>query len=760
MNAITGNAGQGTSVKPSPLSGDLPVEAVIVTAELSRRPSRPPDYEAENRALNQLIQGLANSQESPLTNCAGGSVAPPVLQSLVETTKQLCQANACGISLLEDHEGNDVFRLQAVAGESSRVLRNYVPRHESPCQVAIECNQPLLMSRPERHFGYSASDAPPVVELLLVPFHRAGEAIGTLWIISHDDGRKFDAEDLRLMTNVSHFAAMACQCLEDQKQRQLNHLSKALLEGGEPMALYEMALETAMAITNSDFGSIQTVDAGENSFFENQELKLMAWRGFHRDSATFWKRVPFDSSTSCGAALRNRNRYIIEDIEENELIANTPHIVEFRRSGIFSMQSTPLISRSGHLLGVISTHWRKPHRATAIELRTMDILARQVADFIERHRDEMAVRESDRRKDEFLATMAHELRNPLAPIRYALSLMEVSGEEPKSFVKTRQMMERQLKQLVRLIDDLLDISRINQGKIELRKDRVLLRQIVADAVESVKPLIDESGDQLSISLPAEPVYLMADAARLAQVFANLLSNAIKYTERGGKIELSAVAQSEEIVISVVDTGIGISKEHLPHLFELFSQVESALERSKGGLGIGLALVRGLVAGHGGTVEAHSDGLGRGSQFDVRLPIIVAETKSPANIVDGATNSKSPRRILVVDDNRDAVESLSKLLRMKGHDVVVAGDGVAAIAVAATFLPEIALLDIGMPKMNGYEAASELRKQSWGKSMFLVAMTGWGQEDDKRRALAAGFDHHLTKPVDPTALDQLLASPAI
>jgi PAS domain S-box-containing protein len=365
---------------------------------------------------------------------------------------------------------------------------------------------------------------------------------------------------------------------------------------------------------------------------------------------------------------------------------------------------------------------------------------------------------ADRRKDEFLATLAHELRNPLAPLRHALQLLHLADGDPALHEKARGVMERQLAQMVRLIDDLLDVSRITRNKLQLRKERIELASVVQSAMEAIRPLIATSGHELTVALPPEPVHLDADPTRLTQIFTNLLNNAVKYTEPGGRIRLAAERQGSEVMVSVRDTGIGITDEHLPHLFEMFSQAAPALERSTGGLGIGLALVRGLVELHGGSVEAHSAGLGQGSEFIVRLPVAAAPVRAPSQ--PGALEnspSEARRRILIADDNQDSVEVLSVVLEHFGYEVRTAHDGLQAVQAAAAFRPDVALLDIGMPGLNGYQAARRIREQPGGWDMALVAITGWGQEDDKRRAREAGFDHHLTKPVDPVDLQKLLAS---
>jgi PAS domain S-box-containing protein len=379
-------------------------------------------------------------------------------------------------------------------------------------------------------------------------------------------------------------------------------------------------------------------------------------------------------------------------------------------------------------------------------------------DVTERKELEEASRQADRRKDEFLATLAHELRNPLAPLRNAVELLRRAGGRADLNEKALGVMERQLGVMVRLIDDLLDVSRITRGKLQLRKERVELAAVVRSAVEAARPCVGAQAHELTIMLPDPPVYLQADPIRLAQVYSNLLTNAAKYTEKGGHIWLTAERQSGEVVVSVRDTGIGIAAEHLPRLFEMFSQVDSALERSQGGLGIGLSLVRGLVELHGGSVEARSGGPGRGSEFIVRLPALEAPVEGlpePNDTGEKAPSSR-PRRILVVDDNRDAADSLALMLRLLGHDVQTAHDGLEAVQAAACVRPDVVVLDVGMPRMNGYEAARHIRAQPWGGGMALIALTGWGQEEDKRQAAAAGFDRHLTKPVGLAALERLLA----
>jgi PAS domain S-box-containing protein len=381
-----------------------------------------------------------------------------------------------------------------------------------------------------------------------------------------------------------------------------------------------------------------------------------------------------------------------------------------------------------------------------------------ILDIDQRKRAEDALLVADRRKDEFLATLAHELRNPLAPIRNSLQILRLKSPAEPTLEAARDMIDRNVQQMVRLIDDLLDVSRITGGTLQLRRERVDLAAALRQAVEMSNPLIQSSGHRLIVTLPETPIYLSADLTRLAQIFGNLLNNAAKYTEDGGTIRLSARLEDSDAVVTVWDNGAGISAEHLPHLFEKFTRRSAQTERSRDGLGIGLSLVRGLVALHGGTVTAHSEGEGRGSTFVVRIP--VAEVPAPrpeaADPVRKTPGQPVSHRILVVDDNRDSVVSLAHMLELMGHRVHTAEDGVAAVETAALVQPNVVLLDIGMPKLNGHDAARQIRSGPGGDDVILVALTGWGQKEDKRMAAEAGFDHHLTKPVDPAVLRDLLA----
>ena len=369
----------------------------------------------------------------------------------------------------------------------------------------------------------------------------------------------------------------------------------------------------------------------------------------------------------------------------------------------------------------------------------------------------VALQEGDRRKDEFLAMLAHELRNPLAPIRTAVQLLRLKELPPEQRERARDILDRQVEHLVALIDDLLDVSRITRGMITLQREPVLVGAIVARAVETARPAIDAHRHELTLELPDELITIDGDTTRLVQVLANILHNASKFTDPGGRIHLKVTREGSQVAISVADTGIGISQEHISRVFDLFTQVHSQSERAQGGLGIGLALVRRLTEMHGGTVTARSDGPGTGTEFTVRLPTLSTEQVAASQAVGSETIAVTePRRILVADDNHDAAESLTLQLRLAGHDVRTVHDGVEALAVAKTFKPQIVLLDLGMPKMDGYETARNMRLRPWGKSATLIALTGWGQQPDRQRTSEAGFDVHLVKPVSEAQLFRALA----
>ena len=405
--------------------------------------------------------------------------------------------------------------------------------------------------------------------------------------------------------------------------------------------------------------------------------------------------------------------------------------------------------------------------ARDLEQRVRDRTAELELSTEQLRQSEEELRQADRHKDEFLALLAHELRNPIAPIRNAARILMLRSSADPELLWNIQIIDRQVNHLTRLIDDLLDLSRVSRGRLELRRSRVTLSEVIESAIESSRPQIEVAGHALATELPARAVHLDGDLVRLSQVFMNLLNNSAKYTPNGGRIEIAAhvdesAADGASVTVRVRDNGIGIEPEKLPRLFEMFVRLDADKpgkeRRAAGGLGIGLALVRHLVLLHGGTVEARSEGLGRGSEFTVRLPVLATGAFGTTTATQMPSRAAVGRRILVVDDLPDNAASLSLLLRRLGHRVETAFCGTDALALASEFRPQVVLLDIGMPDIDGFEVCRRLRGEPWGSELFVVALSGWGQESDQRRAADAGFNAHLVKPLDLEALQELLARP--
>ena len=438
--------------------------------------------------------------------------------------------------------------------------------------------------------------------------------------------------------------------------------------------------------------------------------------------------------------------------EETHAPVQNPALRALRDGAVVALQNhTVLVSRSG-----VET----PIDDSAAPIRDANGLMTGAVlifrDITERNAAERALQDADRRKDEFLAMLAHELRNPLAPMRNALEIVRLSADDPAIVGNVRGMMERQVDHMVRLTDDLLDVSRITRNRLELRRKPVDLADVVHRAMESTDPLLKERRHTVTLALPTKPLVVDADESRLAQVLYNLLGNAAKYTQPGGRIHVRALRDGADAVITVTDNGIGIAHENLQSVFEMFTQVDGSLERSQGGLGIGLTLSRRIVELHGGSLDASSDGRDRGSTLTVRLR---AADAAPADAPAAPRTFALPkgRRVLIADDNRDSADTLASMLQMVGHDVRVCYDGVNALTQAELFRPDVMLLDIGMPMLNGLELAARVRERPWGSRMRLIALTGWGQPEDIKRSERAGFDHHLVKPVELARLQELIGA---
>lgn len=443
--------------------------------------------------------------------------------------------------------------------------------------------------------------------------------------------------------------------------------------------------------------------------------------------------------------LHAEEQQILEKLRQGERIEHfdTVRLTKDGRRINISLTVSPVRAADGTVIGASKV--------------ARDVSERKLAEQ-RLQQSEEALREADRRKDEFLALLAHELRNPLAPIRYALAANKKSGRTLEQRRHADEIIERQVSHMSRLLDDLLDVSRITRGALELKRARTELTSIVGAAIETARPMIDAKQHRLALDLPKQPLQLDADAVRLAQVFSNLLINAAKYTEPGGRIQLRAWQEERNVVVSVSDNGIGIAAAMLPRVFNMFFQSPSALGRSEGGLGVGLSLVRGLVKLHGGTVQARSDGLGAGSEFVVQLPLETSVPESLAADADAEIVSADVGlKVLVVDDNRDAADTCAMLLEASGHHVQTAYTGRQALELARSFHPHAVLLDIGLPDVNGHELAERFRATPWGRSAILVAVTGWGQEQDRQRSVEAGFDRHLVKPISAETVESLLQS---
>jgi PAS domain S-box-containing protein len=553
--------------------------------------------------------------------------------------------------------------------------------------------------------------------------------------------------------------------LDVTARKRSEHTARFLADASAALAVlvdFDSTLQKVTSLAVPHFADWASVDVLENggrlrrvAVAHVDPNKVQLAHELHR-------RFPPDPSSPSGVwnILRTGQAEMVPGITQDRLAAATKDedlLGIIRELGLKSYVGVPLTVR-GSTIGVMTfIIAESDHSYDETDLAVAKDLASRTAIAIENTQLYRELRDADQRKDEFLATLAHELRNPLAPIRNGLQVLRLAGGGSETADRARSMMERQLAHMVRLVDDLLDVSRITRNKLELRKERVALATVVHSAVDTSRPLIEEFGHTFSVTLPPTPVYLDADPVRLAQVFSNLLNNAAKYTPPGGKLTLTAETRGAEAIVCVRDNGLGIPVAAQPRIFEMFSQLDRNVERAQGGLGIGLTLVRRLVEMHGGAVGVKSEGPGTGSEFTVRIPVLKEAEPGPSGGESQSAEVAGPkRRVLVVDYNRDAAETLGMMLTLMGNDVRTASDGLAAVEAARDFRPDMILLDIGLPKLNGYDACRRIRQEPWSKGMVIVALTGWGQEEDRRRSLEAGFDHHLVKPIEVMTLEKLLA----
>jgi signal transduction histidine kinase/ActR/RegA family two-component response regulator len=588
-----------------------------------------------------------------------------------------------------------------------------------------------------------------------VPVRLGPDALGVLEFFS----RNPRPPDDDLQRALSALAGQVGQFLErkrrearDEEQARLAAFGRDVglaLNRGDPIPdMLHRCAEAMVQHLHGAFARVWTLNEAEGV------LELQASAGMYTHTDGPRARVPL-GQYEIGRIAQERRPHRTNAVVGDPLFSLDQ---EWARSeGLVAFAGYPLLVED-RVVGVMALFARRPLSDTTLD--AMASVANAIALGVERKRAEEALREADRRKDEFLAMLAHELRNPLAPISNALHVVRLRGDDRDDGVREAwEIMERQVEHMVRLVDDLLDVGRITRGKITLQKQPVDVATVVSRAVEGSRPLIDARRHRLEVVLPAGPLRVEGDPTRLAQVVWNLLNNSAKYTPEGGRITLAAERGRGEVALRVRDTGMGIPAEALPTIFDLFTQAERTLDRAEGGLGIGLTLVRRLTELHGGAVEAHSEGPGRGSEFVVRLPLLPEEAPAAAAAPrDGRRDRPPPRRrVLVVDDNTDSAASLTMLLRLIGHEAHAAHDGRAALGAVEAYRPELVLLDIGLPVLDGYEVARNIRAEAKYDGVVLAALTGYGGEEDRRRSQVSGFDHHLVKPVDLRALQALLAS---
>jgi signal transduction histidine kinase/ActR/RegA family two-component response regulator/PAS domain-containing protein len=548
----------------------------------------------------------------------------------------------------------------------------------------------------------------------------------------------------RKRTEIERAALNARLESEVADLKRLHNLSMRLLDQNDLVPMLHEVLQASMELLGADKGNIQIYDESERA------LKIVTQIGFDQAFLDFFRSIPAGFS-ACGAALERRARVLVEDAFADPRSADLAPI--YAAYDVVALQSTPLFGSDGKLFGMLSTHFRQPHRPSERELQLLDLYAQQAERVIERKRAEDALREVDRRKDQFLALLGHELRNPLGIIRNSAQLLGLQGPADSPLQEWRDTIERQVVQMARMLDDLLDVSRISSGRMQLRKERCDLAKMVRDTAEDYRNSFDLNGVRFALHVTDLPACVVGDRTRLVQAFDNLISNAAKFTDRGGSVTVTLELQGDATaVVSVRDTGMGIEPEVLTWLFEPFTQADRSVERSRGGLGLGLALVKGIVELHGGNVTASSDGPDRGSEFIIRLPLEQAQTSPAIGVVP--TQKPRPCRILLIEDNPTAARSGRMILEYMGHAVEVAHTGPEGLMAARSFRPEVVLCDIGLPGLDGYEVAKTLRQQVGLDTMYLVGISGYAQ--DERRARESGFNAYLTKPVNFDDLERMLA----
>lgn len=728
------------------------------------------DRKRAEAALRERETWLAGQSEA-LEAALSGAPLEASLGILARTATDLLGQDVRAAFYLANYEGTALHHIVGMHPGYAEAIDGFPIGPESlSCGLAVHTGEPILTSDVRQEPLWAdwlwLAEKFDFRGCWSMPIHTSTRKFTGSFAIYWREPRVATARDLEFITQVSQAAGIVIsrhQEVEDRNRAQIAEQKQAerlrLLWEAAAVLLKADNPDTMLRGLLSKIGSHLGVDTYFN-FLVNEAgdgLRLASCEGISKETAQSIARLEFGQAV-CGTVALHRQPIVATHIQQSD----DPKVQLVKSFGIRSYACNPLLA-GDRLFGTLSFASRTRDEFDTDEVAFIETICHYATMAYERLRLLNELREADSRKDEFLATLAHELRNPLAPVRNAVQVLRLKVDDHPELRWSREVIERQVDHLTRLIDDLLDISRITRNKLELRKQRVELNEIINGAVEASRPLIEQYGHVLTVGLPPTSVHLSGDEVRLAQIFLNLINNAAKYTERGGNIWLSAETQGNEVVVSVKDTGMGIPAENLGRLFQMFYQVDHSLEKSRGGLGIGLSLVRQLVELHGGKVEARSDGLGRGSEFIVRLPLLV-EQRMPAQSLElnsnGSVKSPGARRILVVDDNRDSADSLTLLLQLAGNEVETAYDGVDGVEAAERLRPDVVLLDIGMPRMNGYDACRRIRSEPWGKQMMLIALTGWGQEEDRRRTLESGFDVHIVKPVDPSHLMDLLASKSL
>jgi PAS domain S-box-containing protein len=712
-------------------------------------------------ALKQAERLMAGQAQSYGLMVRGAPLVE-VLESLCDIIDQQATERLCASILLMQDDGR---HLRPAAGRhmpaswSSAVDLWAIGPQQGTCGSAAHARKPIISPDIETDSVWS----PELRELALKHGFRAcwstpifssgGSAVlGTL-ALYYPRVHHPDPSEMRLVEIITRSAGIAIERQRNEEGfkrysewlRLLWETAAVLLTTEDPESLVrslfmmigpDLDLEVFLNHMRSDGG---------------QDLELFTFAGISSELAGEVAKIQLGSPL-CGNVDQTREPYTVSYIQSSHQIEH-----ELLKSlDLRGYACVPLIANE-RLIGTLAFGSKVRDHFEVDEVEFLRTVARYMTVAYERLRLVRELRDADRKKDDFIALLAHELRNPLAPLRNGLAVMRLASSDAAAMGRARAIMERQLAHMVRLIEDLLDVSRISLNKMQLRRTCVPLSEVVSNALETARPAIDNAEHQLEVLLPSEPILLDADLTRLAQVFGNLLTNSAKYTPKRGRITLRADRDEAGVVISVEDNGIGLRPESLGSIFGMFSQVDHSFERTTGGLGIGLALVKGLTEMHGGSVRAESAGPGQGSRFVVHLPTLSAEAGERARAVSVRPSADKPRRrILVADDNRDAAESLATMLRLAGNEVHTAHDGIEAVERAEAISPDVVLMDVGMPRLNGYDATRRIRSHLWGQRIVVIALTGWGQDSDRRLSREAGCDDHLVKPVDAAQLDELMS----